>query len=248
MTFLTSLLFVIWLYGSMVVLGILWLPALLLPRSATLLGIRTWARAARCGMKFFCGASTEIRGRENLPKGPAIIGSKHQSTMDVLMTFLYLDDPCFILKKELMYYPVFGLYAAKARMIAIDRAGSTKALKIMAARARDAFEDGRSLVIFPEGTRLQPGAEPDYKPGIALLYRELGVPCVPVALNTGYCWPAKGINRYRGHMVLEIQPAIEPGLDRKTFMSRLKTELEEATAPLLVEGQAAQNQKRLDAA
>ncbi|MFC6197532.1 lysophospholipid acyltransferase family protein [Ponticaulis profundi] len=240
MNFLTSLLFVIWLYGSMVVLGILWLPSLLMPRSAVMLGIRTWARAARWGMKVFCGASTEIRGRENLPDGPALIAPKHQSTMDVLMAFLFLDDPCFVLKKELMYYPIFGMYAAKAGMIAIDRQGSTKTLKDMAAKGKKALADGRSLLIFPEGTRLPPGAEPDYKPGIALLYKELGVPCVPIALNTGYCWPARGITRHPGEMVIEILPSIEPGLQRKAFMKTLTEQLESGTSKLLEEGQRAQ--------
>lgn len=235
MTLLRSLFFVILLYGSLIVMGIIWLPALLMPRSATVTGIRIWARIARWGMKYICGASTEIRGLERLPEEPLILTPKHQSMIDTLLPFLFLKDPCFILKKELMYYPIFGMYAAKTRMIAIDRNGSTKALKEMTARAKEAIEDGRSLVIFPEGTRIPPGVHEPLKPGIALLYKELGLPCVPVALNTGYCWPAKGIPRHSGHMVMDILPEIEAGLNRKAFMKTLEERLERGTFPLLRE-------------
>lgn len=237
MTLLRSLLFVILLYGSLVIMGIVWLPALLMPRSVTVMGIRIWARIARWGMKHICGASTEIRGLEKLPEEPLILTPKHQSMIDTLLPFLFLKDPCFILKKELMYYPIFGMYAAKTKMIAIDRNGSTKALKEMTAKAKDAIADGRSLVIFPEGTRIAPGVHEPLKPGIALLYKELGLPCVPVALNTGYCWPAKGILRHPGHMVMEILPQIDAGLNRKVFMKTLEERLENGTSPLLRGGE-----------
>lgn len=209
MNYLRSLVFVLWLYGSMVVLGIVFLPALLLPRSATVLGIRTWARCARWGMKYICGASTEIRGVENLDEEPVLVASKHQSTLDTLLPFLYLKDPCIILKKELLWYPFFGWYALKCRMIAIDRGGAMKTLRDMTRQAKDRIAEGRSLLIFPEGTRNKPGAPADYKTGIALLYKELDLNCLPVALNTGLCWPPKGVMRYPGKMVVELQPMID---------------------------------------
>ena len=240
MNFLRSILFVILLYGSMVLLGILWLPSLLLPRSVAMAGIRIWAHIARWGMKYICGADSEIRGLDRLPDGPVLLAPRHQSTIDTLLPFLFLKDPCFVLKKELLYYPIFGFYAIKTGMIAIDRSGSTKALKDMTAKARAAAEQGRSLVIFPEGTRLPPGQHEALKPGIALIYKDLNLPCVPVALNTGYCWPAKGIARYPGHMVMELQPAIEPGLNRKAFMKTLEDRLESGMALLLKEGERAQ--------
>lgn len=236
MSFFRSFTFAALLYGSLVLLGIVWLPALFMPRSVTLTGIRIWARIARWGMRNIVGADSEIRGLGNMPPEPVIIASKHQSMIDTLLPFLFLKDPCFILKQELMYYPIFGLYAAKARMIAIDRAGSTKALKDMTRQAKAAMDEGRSLVIFPEGTRLRPDEKVDLKPGIAFLYKELNRPCVPVVLNTGYCWPAKGIQRYAGKMVMEILPAIEPGLNRKAFMRTLSDAFENGTAPLLTEG------------
>ncbi|MAK61317.1 MAG: 1-acyl-sn-glycerol-3-phosphate acyltransferase [Ponticaulis sp.] len=234
-----SWLFVLWLYGSMVVMGLVWLPALLLPRRVTILGIRIWAHLARWGMRVICGATTEIRGKDHLTSEPVLVASKHQSTIDTLMPFIYLKDPCIILKKELLWYPFFGWYALKAEMIAIDRAGSTKALKAMNAQAKKAASQGRSILIFPEGTRIEPGVPGNYKPGIALMYKDLGLECLPVALNTGFFWPPKGVPRYPGHMVIEFQPMIETGLQRKAFMKELETRLETASERLVAEGKAA---------
>jgi len=235
MKLLRSVLFVVLLYISMVVLGIVFLPALLMPRSVAMFGIRCWARVARWGMRVIIGATTEIRGLDNIPAGPVILAPKHQAMIDTLLPFLFLDDPCFVLKKELMLYPIFGMYAAKVQMIAIDRSGSTKALKDMTRQAKKAVEQGRSLVIFPEGTRLRPDAHEALKPGIAFLYKELDIPCLPVALNTGYCWPAKGIMRHPGHMVMNVLPAIKPGLNRKVFMTELESQLASGMAGLLPE-------------
>lgn len=231
-----SVLFVILLYGSMVVLGVVFLPAMLLPRTISMVGIRLWARIARWGMRYLIGATTEIRGLEHIASEPVLLAPKHQSMFDTLLPFLFLKDPCFVLKKELMFYPFFGQFAAKTGMIAIDRSGSMKTLKAMTVRARAAVAEGRSLVIFPEGTRLPPGQREELKPGIAFLYKELGIPCVPVALNTGYCWPAKGVRRHPGHMVLELLPPIEPGLNRKTFMTELQTRLDTGTDRLIPDG------------
>lgn len=233
MVMLRSILFVTLLYGSMLVLGILWLPAVLLPRSVTIFGIRLWAKIAVWGMRVICGAKTEFVGLENLPNEPVLIASKHQSMMDTLLPFLILKEPCFILKRELMWYPIFGLYAWKSDMIAIDRAGAVKTLKNMTAQAKTKAHEKRSIVIFPEGTRAAPGTPTDVKPGIALLYRELDIPCMPVAVTTGTCWPAKGVRRYPGTMKMAIGPAIESGLSKKAFMTELKDRLDTSSNELL---------------
>ncbi len=233
MTALRSVLFVIWLYGSMVVLGLTFLPLLLLPRVFAMTGIKCWAYAAKWGMEFICGAKTDVKGLENIGDTPVLVASKHQSTLDTILPFIYLKDPCIVLKKELLWYPIFGFFAMRTGMIAIDRSGSMKALKEMTQKAKAARDEGRSILIFPEGTRNKPGAEPDYKPGIALLYKELGMPCLPVALSTGLCWPAKGVMRYPGTMTVEFLPHIEPGLSRKAFMSRLENTIETASNALL---------------
>ena len=132
-----------------------------------------------------------------------------------------------------MVYPIFGMYAAKTGMIAIDRGGAVKALKDMTAKAKARTDEGRSIVVFPEGTRVVPRETEALKPGVAFLYGELDLPCVPIALNTGLCWPAKGIMRYPGTMTVRILPPIEPGQKRKTFMANLDRAITQESAALL---------------
>lgn len=235
MAAIRSVLFVIWLYGSLVFFGLVFLPTMVMPRRFAFYGIRGWARSAVWGMKFFCNARTEVRGLEHIGDKPVLIASKHQSTLDTVIPFLYFDDPCIILKRELLWYPLFGFYALKTGQIAIDRSGAMKTLKEMTRRAKLARDDGRSLLIFPEGTRTKPGVEAEYKPGIALLYKELELECLPVALSTGVCWPAKGIMRYPGTMVVEFMPRIEPGLSRKVFMKTLHDRIETRSLALAAE-------------
>ena len=243
---LRSYLYIIWLYGSILGLGILWAPSFLLPRPVTLIGIKLWASGARWGLRWICGVKTEIRGMENLPEGPCLVASKHQSMYDILMPFLFLKDPAFVMKRELMYYPIFGWYAWKAAMIPIDRGGYTKTLKQMMRRAKQEVARGRQFLIFPEGTRRLPGAPPAYKSGVFAMYREIEAPCAPVALNTGLSWPRKGITRIPGTIVFEILPPIEPGLPRAAFMEKLENMIEPASERLLDEGLTIQGRTRDD--
>jgi 1-acyl-sn-glycerol-3-phosphate acyltransferase len=148
---------------------------------------------------------------------------------------LLLDDPAMVMKRALLFVPLYGQYARKARMIVVDRKGGGAALRRMVAEAAARLKEGRQIVIFPEGTRKAPGAPPDYKPGIAALYGALGVPCVPVALNSGLFWPRRGVLRGAGRIVIEFLPPIVPGLSRGAFMAELKARIEEATARLLTE-------------
>lgn len=240
MTLLRSLVYALFLYGLLIVMGIIWIPALLLPRGVTMTGVRWWAGAGCWGLKAICGVDTEIRGRENVPGGACLIASKHQAMYDTMVPFLIFDDPCFILKKELLWYPIFGWYARKTDMIGIDRDGGTKTIRSMTARAREEAAKGRQIVIFPEGTRKAPGAKPDYKPGAAMLYKELNLPCLPVALNTGLCWPANGIKRSPGKVVLDVLEPIAPGMARKPYMALLEDRIETGSEALRLEGLAAQ--------
>lgn len=241
MTALRSYLFVAWLYGWMAICGILYLPAIVLPRRVTMHAISLYARIIRAGLKLICGIDTEIRGHENLPDAPFIYAGKHHCMLDVFIPFLVCRDPAIILKRELLFYPFLGWYALKSDMIPIDRAGTAKTLKTMVAAARKRAGEGRSIVIFPEGTRTAPGSAPAYQPaGISAFNKALNLPVVPVATNAGLCWQAKGVRRTPGRIVYEILPAIPPGLDRKALMARLQDELETATDRLLEEGRAVQ--------
>ncbi len=239
-TFVRSLLFAIWFYLTMAVIGLLAMPFSMVSRRFAVGSVRFYANLQAFGLWLFCGISTEVRGKENLPKdGPGLIAMKHQSTYDTIGPFIFMENPAYILKKELLKAPVFGVYASRVG-IPIDRAGGAKTMRLMLAAAKKATQGGQQIVIFPEGTRQLPDTPADIKPGIVLLYNELKVPCVPIALNTGLCWQGSGFLRKPGRIVFEILPPIPPGLKRDAFTQALKDALDPATQRLVAEGRAAQ--------
>ncbi len=242
---LRSYLFSAWIYGWGIILGILFLPTILFGQKAVIAAIRQWAKIVRFGIRWLAGARIEVRGTEHLPNGAVICAGKHQSTMDVVMSYIIAPQPASIMKRELLGYPVFGWYALFAKNIPIDRGGLASTVRKMQAIAKQRAEEGRQIMIFPEGTRRAPGAEPDYKPGVFGLYKKLDVPLVPVATNSGLCWH-RGFRVRPGLIVYEALPAIEPGLDRKALMSRLKDEMETASDRLLDEGLNVQGRTRAD--
>ena len=230
---LRSYLFVAWLYGWMAICGILYLPTMLLPRVAAQRCIRLYAQIIRVGLKLICNIDTEIRGREHIPQGPFLYAGKHHCMLDIFIPFIVTSDPAIVLKRELLFYPFLGWYALKTQMIPIDRAGTSKTLKAMIAAAKDRAAKGRPIVIFPEGTRTEPGAAPDYKPGVAAIYRDLDGPCWPVATNSGVHWPAHGFRRYPGTVVFEFLEPVPAGLKRPEFMGQLEEKIEGASGAML---------------
>src|SRR5262249_31403432 len=151
--------------------------------------MRVWAKAVFAGLRYIAGIRMELRGCEHVPQTGALIASKHLSMWETIAFHVLLPDPALVMKSELLKIPLYGDYARRARMIVADRKGGAKAMRAMIAAAQARIAEGRQIVIFPEGTRMPPGAPPDYKPGIAALYRQLGLPCIPVALNSGLHWP-----------------------------------------------------------
>ena len=235
MTIFRSTLFFLWFVLATVVLNLGFLPALLLPRRASVIAGRTWAVATLWGLRVFAGLKFEVRGVP--PRGPVLVASKHMSMWDTLALYALLDAPMIVLKRELLNIPFYGWYARRAGVIAIDRGGHATALRRMSADAKKAYADGNTVMIFPEGHRQPPGAVPDYKPGVAALYNQFGGPCVPVALDSGLFWTGPGgFVKKRGTIVIEFLPAIAPGLKRQEFMSELQTRIETATAALVDEG------------
>jgi 1-acyl-sn-glycerol-3-phosphate acyltransferase len=232
---LRSLVFTAWVYALGALMGIFGLPLLLGSRRDAMGAIKLWARLTSWGLKTIVGARIEVRGLENLPAGPCLIAAKHQGMFDTVAPFNFLADPAFVLKRELMRIPVYGWFASKTEMIAIDREGGAKTLRAMVQAARSALDDGRQIVIFPEGTRKAPGDPPDYQPGVAGLYRDLGVSCTPMATNSGQVWPAHGFIRYPERVVFEILPPIQAGLKRATFMAILEDAVETASTRLIAE-------------
>ncbi len=232
---LRSLVFTAWIYFLAITMGIICIPVLLGPPRLARAAIRLVSRLIIAGLETLIGVRFEVRGPEHRPAGPALVAAKHQGMFDILPPFNLMDEPSFVMKQELMAIPIFGWFAAKAGMISIDRAGGAKTLRTMTAKGKALLAEGRQIVIFPEGSRKAPGETPDYKAGVAGLYREFGVPCTPVATNSGMIWPPHGIIRYPGTLVYEFLPAIPPGLKRAEFMRRLETEIEDASARLLAE-------------
>ena len=230
---LRSLLFTAWLYLSMPIFAIGLSPALLMPHRFAMGVVKLWARTALFGLRWIAGVRVELRGLRNMPSGAALVASKHQGMLDVVALLALLPDACFVMKKELMPLPFFGWFAWKTGMIPVDRAGHAKALKDMTRQARDRLSQGRQIVIFPEGTRNDPGAPGDYKPGVAAIYRDLEGPCWPVATNSGVHWPAHGFRRYPGTIVFEFLPPIPAGLKRAEFMAELESRIETASTALL---------------
>lgn len=227
--------YLLWLFGCMTVLGLIFAPLMLFGPRAVLPAVRIWIATAVWGLKVIAGVRLEFRGLEHAPRGAALIAGKHMSMLDTLAPYRVLDYPCYVLKQELMTQPVFGWYMAATRMIPIDRGAQSAALRSMTAEAKARLAAGRQVIIFPEGTRQTPGAPPEYKPGIAALYRELGVPCHLLATNSGVHWPAYGARFTPGTAVFEFLPPIPPGLKRGEFMRELEQRLEEASARLLAE-------------
>jgi 1-acyl-sn-glycerol-3-phosphate acyltransferase len=231
-----SLLFNALFYLNLIIRMIVALPTLVLPYTFLLSFLRAYARSSLFMLRAICDVTVEWRGREKLPQGAYIVACKHQSLWETFALFMLLPDPIFVLKHELMWIPLFGWLATKARMIPIDRGARVTALARMTAFARKEIARGSQIVIFPEGTRRPPGAEPRYLPGVAYLYAETGLPCVPVALNSGLYWPRRSLRRYPGKIIVEVLDPIPPGLERRAFLQQLQSVLEAATARLVSEG------------
>ena len=231
MTTVRSLIFTLWLYLSMPLFAVGLSPALLMPHGVAMGVIKLWARFVLFGLRWIAGVKVEVRGLEHRPTGPALIAAKHQGMLDVIAPFAFLDDACFVMKKELMPLPFFGWFAWKTKMIAVDRAAHAKALKDMVRQTRTRLAEGRQILIFPEGTRTSPGEPADYKPGVAGLYSLLDVACVPVALDSGAYWT--GFFKRPGTITLQFLEPIPPGLKRSAFMPLLEQRIEDATARLL---------------
>ncbi|MGQ3284425.1 lysophospholipid acyltransferase family protein [Bosea sp. (in: a-proteobacteria)] len=240
MLVLRSLLFNVLFYLNLVVwLIVAAMPALLLPKRMLLAVAVAWAHSSLWLMKVVAGTEYEIVGRENIPSGGMIVASKHQSFLETFALVTVFHDPVFILKRELTWIPLFGWCLIKMRMIPVDRGGKARALAQVTKRAKTELgENGRQLLIFPEGTRRAPGAPPAYKFGVAHIYGELGLPCVPVALNSGLYWPRRKFLRRPGTIRIEILPPIAPGLDKAVFHALLQERIETTSDRLLALGRA----------
>jgi 1-acyl-sn-glycerol-3-phosphate acyltransferase len=233
-----SLLFNLLFYVTTTLFVVIGSPLLLAPRRWAMAALRVHSRFELWLLRVICGTKFEVRGREHLPDGPCLVASKHQSAWETFALIPLFRDPALLMKRELFWIPFHGWFSKKFEMIPVDRDKGPAALRRMLREAKKRIEAGREIIIFPEGTRRPPGAPPSYKTGIVLLYEALGVPCVPVALNSGLFWPRRTLTRRPGTIVVEILEPIPPGLPKKEFLSRLEATIETAADRLLAEGTA----------
>lgn len=232
MTAIRSLAYVALFYLWTAVVAVGFTPTLFGPVRWVYWMFNFWGRGV-VALLVICGVKVEVRGKQFIPTGAALVAPKHQCMLDVFAQFTWLPGSAFVMKKELAWIPWFGWYAKKAGAIVIDREGQAKTMRQVIREGIELFKKGRQVVIFPEGTRKAPGAEPDYKPGIAALYRELNVPVHPVATNAGVHWPAHGFIRIPGTIVFEYLEPIPPGLKRAEFMRILEERIETKSTELL---------------
>ena len=235
---LRSTIFAVIFYFWAAILSPLYLPLMLGNRQFFWRCCLSWCRSCIWVIRKFMGIEYEIRGRENLPTdGPFIIASKHQSAWDTLIYNIIVLDCAYVVKRELFLFPFFGWFLWRIGMIGIDRKGGAIALKRLVASCKARLEVGRSIVIFPQGTRTPPGTKNPYLPGVAALYTQCKVPVVPTALNSGMFWPRRTFLKHPGTVVIEFLPAIEPGLRRREFSTLLEEAIEPATTRIEEEAQ-----------
>jgi len=233
--FIRSLVFNTASFGWTFALLFIYMPLLLLPRASMLAAIRFWIGGVFRLQRSVLRLDFTFRGTENLPDGPCIIASAHQSAWDTIAFYAVIDDPVFVLKKELYRVPMFGPYARRLSMIAIDRSGGTGEARRMIRDVAGRLADGRKVVIFPGGTRSAPGEIVPLKSGITALYRHSNVPVVPVSLNSGCFWGRRSFRKKSGCIVAQFQEPIPPGLDAADFDRLLSERIHRGNRALLDE-------------
>ena len=241
MLLLRSLAFFVVFYVNTALFLVLGSWLLLGPRRWAMEGLRLHGLASLWWMKVICGTRIEVRGRDKLPDGACLVAAKHQSAWDTFALIPVFRDPAVVMKAELGLIPLYGWFSHKFQHIFVKRDRGPSALKAMLRDARQRAEQGREIVIFPEGTRRAPGAPPDYKPGFLALYEGLGLPCVPLALNSGLFWPRRSLLRYPGTAVIELLDPVPPGLPRAQARALIQERIETACARLVAEARAAPN-------
>ncbi|MGD9738525.1 MAG: lysophospholipid acyltransferase family protein [Bauldia sp.] len=240
MLVIRSLLFNAAFYVAMAVTFIVVTPVyFFLPQPRNMAVVSWLARVELWLLRVIAGTKVEFRGLENLPDGPFILASKHQSIWETFAFLKPIPNPGVVIKRQLLYVPIWGWWAWKAEMIYVTRGGGTAALREITEGGERVLKQGRPLIIFPEGTRRAPGAPPDYRQGIALLYAKLGVPVVPVALNSGLYWPRRRFLRFPGTIIVEMMPPIPPKLSPRAFLNELTATIESGCDRLLLEADAA---------
>ena len=233
---LRSFVFVVQMYAMMLVIGLIYLPGAILSPEGARRGCKAYCRWVFWTARWMVGLRCEVRG--TAPAQGALIAAQHQSFLDILMIFNALPAAIFIMKREILWTPVIGLYAYRLGCVPVNRGKRGAAIKKMLADVASGHQAAGQLIIYSQGTRVAPGVKAPYKIGTGALYEQMGQDCAPVATNVGVFWPRTGIYRKPGLAVVEFLPLIPPGLERAEFMARLEAEVEEASDRLIAEARA----------
>ncbi len=205
-----AIVYYLWLSLSAFIFNLLLYPFLLLPFQWGRMQIsRTWCRLALWGGKWICGMNYQVIGLENCPKTPAVYLSKHQSAWETIVFQALLPPNCFVVKKSLMRIPFFGWGMKICKHIPIDRKAGIRAFKNVIQTGKDRLQEGLSVVVFPEGTRVVPHAHPEFHRTAVLLAKETKAPVVPIAHNSGTCWRRNQFLKYPGMITVVIGKPID---------------------------------------
>ncbi|QOL82951.1 lysophospholipid acyltransferase family protein [Pseudooceanicola spongiae] len=232
--YIRSVIFIVQMYLAMLVVGVICLPWAVVSRDGAYAAVRGYSRYVRWSLRVICGLRTEVRGE--VPTGEIVIASKHQSFLDIIMITSVVDRPKLIMKNSLRYMPVLGWYGLRIGCVPVRRGHRAEAIHAMMNAVHDGNAPSGQLIIFPQGTRVAPGAKLPYKVGALVIYEETGQYCVPVAANVGLFWPRQGLLRRPGLAVIEFLPPIPPGLSRPEFRSTLERVIETRSNELMREG------------
>jgi len=230
MAVVRSIIFNILFYGATVLMSIIGLPILLLPVRYLNLYQHLWATILVFLLRHIMGIRHRITGPR--PEGQVIYAAKHQSAWETIVLYKEFGNPAPVLKRELIFLPLIGLYFLRVPSVPINRSAGRNALKQLIASARKIVEGGSSVLIFPQGTRVAPGASHPYHAGTFAIYQATGLPVVPVALNAGLVWPRRALLKKPGMIEVRYLEPIPPGLDRQAFMAQLETSIETASDAL----------------
>ena len=229
MSMLRSILFALLFYPGSVLVVLSGFPAALIGPKAVAAVTHTWARYHRWCARYLLGIRTRLEG--SFPTSPVLVALKHQSMFETVEVLVILDSPAVVLKRELADLPGWGWVARAYGVIPVDREGGATALRRMLKAGREAIEQGRSIAIFPEGTRVLPGEQPALQSGFAGLYRALGLPVVPVAIDSGRLWPRKGFVKRPGIVTMRIGDTIPPKLPRDEIEARVHAAINMLDSP-----------------
>lgn len=230
---LRSFVFVVQAYFMMLPIGLLWLPWTLVDRRGAFSACKTWCRWTLWTLRWMCGVRTEVRGP--IPTGEVLIAAKHQSFLDVILIFLSVPRGKFIMKRELIWAPIIGQYALRLGCVPVQRGKRAEAIRKMKRDVASGRQGPGQLIIYPQGTRIAPGVDAPYKPGILALYDQTGQACVPVACNVGLFWPRTGVMRTPGTAVVEFLDPIAPGMSARDFATELEQRVESRSDALMAE-------------